>query len=93
MTADPRVLDRDWARREGMVAFAGYPLMIGEELVGVLAMFARHPLAPEDLNALASVARGISLGIARWRRMGVVCARAKHERSSAPAPWRARPPP
>ena len=69
VTADPRVLDRDWARREGMVAFAGYPLMIGEELVGVLAMFARHPLAPEDLNALASVARGISLGIARWRVM------------------------
>jgi len=44
VTSDPRVGDPEWARREGMVAFAGYPLIVGERLVGVLAMFARQPL-------------------------------------------------
>ena len=41
---DPRVGDQEWACREGMVAFAGYPLMIADRVVGVLAIFARHPL-------------------------------------------------
>jgi len=35
---DPRVSDPDWARREGMVAFAGYPLLVEERLVGVMAV-------------------------------------------------------
>src|SRR5205814_2938728 len=33
--SDPRVSDKDWARREGMVAFAGYPLLLEDRLVGV----------------------------------------------------------
>jgi hypothetical protein len=32
---DPWVGDPEWARREGMVAFAGYPLMIERRVVGV----------------------------------------------------------
>jgi GAF domain-containing protein len=36
---DPRISDREWAKREGMVAFAGYPLLVEEKLVGVMAMF------------------------------------------------------
>src|SRR4029079_3877059 len=42
---DPRVEDRDWAHREGMVSFAGYPLIVDDRLVGVFAMFAREPLS------------------------------------------------
>ncbi|HST59171.1 MAG TPA: GAF domain-containing protein, partial [Longimicrobium sp.] len=37
---DPRVSDPEWARREGMVGFAGYPLIVEGQVVGVLAMFA-----------------------------------------------------
>lgn len=59
--------DNEWARREGIVTFAGYPLVLGGDLVGVLAVFARHPLEADDINALASVAHGVSLGIARQR--------------------------
>jgi signal transduction histidine kinase len=69
VVGDPRVGDQAWAAREGMVAFAGYPLMIGDDLVGVLAMFARHRLAPPDYAALVSVAHGIALALARWRVM------------------------
>ncbi|MDY7020878.1 MAG: AAA family ATPase [Cyanobacteriota bacterium] len=62
---DPRVGDHDWARREGMVSFAGYPLMLGSELLGVVAMFARSPLSDAVLTSLQVVATEISLGIRR----------------------------
>lgn len=64
---DPRVGDHDWARREGMVAFAGYPLLVGDTLVGVLAMFARHALTETDFNGLGTVANALAVGIARVR--------------------------
>jgi GAF domain-containing protein len=62
---DKRVSHPDWAKREGMVAFAGYPLVVEGRLVGVLAMFARKALGPETLDALASVADTIAQGIER----------------------------
>jgi len=65
--ADPRVHDQEWARREGLVAFAGYPLLVEDRLVGVMAMFARHPLSQATLDAMASVANGIAIGIERKR--------------------------
>lgn len=65
VVGDPRVGDQAWAKREGMVAFAGYPLIVGDRVVGVMAMFARHPLSESTLQALASIADGIALGIVR----------------------------
>jgi len=62
---DPRVSDREWAAREGMVAFAGYPLIVDDRLVGVIAMFARQELKESTLIALASIADAIALGIKR----------------------------
>ena len=67
VTGDPRVGDQAWAAREGMVSFAGYPLIVGDQLVGVMAMFARVPLSPATLDAMAAVAHGIALGIDRKR--------------------------
>ena len=64
---DPRVSDKEWARREGMVAFAGYPLIVEDRLVGVAAMFARAALAEDVIEALASVADAIAQGIERKR--------------------------
>ncbi len=64
---DPRLSDPEWARREGMVAFAGYPLIVEERLIGVMAMFARHPLSEKTLDTLASVAYEIAVGIERKR--------------------------
>ena len=60
---DPRIPAQDWAKAEGMVAFAGYPLVVGGRLVGVLAMFARHELSDATVQAMASVADEIALGI------------------------------
>ena len=62
---DPRVGDREWARREGMVAFAGHPLLVDGRVVGVVAMFARRPLSEFARTALGSTADGLALGIHR----------------------------
>jgi PAS domain S-box-containing protein len=58
-------VDQAWAAREGLVSFAGYPLVVSGRLEGVLALFARRPLSASTLEALASVARTIALGIER----------------------------
>lgn len=63
--SDPRVSDKEWARREGMVSFAGYPLLVEDQVVGVMAMFAHEPLLEDTLEALASVAQAIAQGIGR----------------------------
>jgi len=64
---DPHIVDREWVKTTGMVAFAGYPLTFAGKLVGVMAMFAKEPFSNLTLNALASVADQIALGIQRQR--------------------------
>jgi PAS domain S-box-containing protein len=48
-----------------MVAFAGYPLIVDNQLLGVIAIFARQELNESTLIALASSADTIALGIKR----------------------------
>lgn len=62
---DPLISDKDWARREGIVAFAGYPLIVEERLIGVMCVFARHGLSGATLQAMASVSNAIAVGIER----------------------------
>lgn len=67
LVGDPWVSDQEWARREGMASFAGFPLVARGRLQGVLEIFARHPLGPVTLEALALLARTIALGISHER--------------------------
>ncbi|WP_190759849.1 PAS domain S-box protein [Microcoleus sp. FACHB-68] len=62
---DPRVADKDWAKREGLIAFAGYPLIIDGQVLGVMAMFARKRLTDSTLKALEFAADEIALGVKR----------------------------
>ena len=64
---DPEVSEKAWAEREQMVAFAGYPLIVEERLIGVMAMFSREVLEDDTLDALDSVADIVSQGIERKR--------------------------
>ena len=64
---DPCVPDQEWAQREGMVAFAGYPLIIDDHVVAVMGMFSRNALSESTLNAMALVADQLALGIQRKR--------------------------
>jgi PAS domain S-box-containing protein len=65
--ADERVSDKDWARQEGMISFAGYPLLVEGRTVGVIAMFARQSLELDTIEALESVAPIIAQGVERKR--------------------------
>jgi PAS domain S-box-containing protein len=78
VTTDPQVGDPEWAAREGMVAFAGHPLIVGDQVVGVLALFASHPLSDAVLDALQGVADAIALGVVRVRTEAAL--RANEER-------------
>jgi PAS domain-containing protein len=49
----------------GIVSFAGYPLIVQDRVVGVMAMFARQRLSAAILDTLASVADSIAQGIER----------------------------
>jgi PAS domain S-box-containing protein len=62
---DPRVGDKAWAVREGLVSFAGYPLVVDDNLVGVLAAFSRERLAEDTLNAMGSVSDAVAQGVVR----------------------------
>ncbi|MFN7952995.1 MAG: transporter substrate-binding domain-containing protein [bacterium] len=64
---DPQVSDQEWARREGIVSFAGLPLVVESRLLGVVALFARQPLVDSTLQAIEGVAQTLATGIARQR--------------------------
>jgi len=60
---DPRIPDQEWAKREGLVAFAGYPLLRGQDVVGVMGLFSKHPLTSFTLKSLEMVADRITTAI------------------------------
>ncbi len=62
---DPHIHEQEWAKQEGMVSFAGYPLIVDDRLVGVMAIFAQKPLPEVTFKALATVSDSIALGIER----------------------------
>ena len=51
--------------RNGIVSFGGYPLIVQDQLVGVVMTFARHAMSEEDFQTLRQAAGRISLGIQR----------------------------
>ncbi|QDS88955.1 Sensory/regulatory protein RpfC [Rosistilla ulvae] len=62
---DGSVGDPQWAASEGLVAFAGYPLVVEGRVVGVVALFARHALVPEVFQQMLPIADAIAQCIAR----------------------------
>ena len=64
---DPMIHDQEWAKKVGMVAFAGYPLVFRDRTVGVVGIFAKKRLSEAALKSLESVADEITVGIERSR--------------------------
>jgi signal transduction histidine kinase len=64
---DPQLDDPDWACREQIVAFAGYPLLVDANLVGVMTIFSRRDFSPSALETMAAVADAVAVGIERKR--------------------------
>jgi PAS domain S-box-containing protein len=64
---DPGVPEQAWAKNEGLLAFAGYPLLINREVAGVMAMYFRHPLTNFTWHTLGLVADRIATAIERQK--------------------------
>jgi Nif-specific regulatory protein len=63
LASDPRIVDKAWVAREGLVSFAGYPLEFRDEALGVLAIFARHSLTEAEVERLGIFATQASAAI------------------------------
>nr|WP_278003351.1 GAF domain-containing protein [Nodosilinea sp. TSF1-S3] len=72
------VKDRDWAIANNIRGFAGYPLMTGDRVIGVLASFSHSAMAAEFLEVLqvlcmtATIALDAALSVEAKRHQGTV---------------------
>ncbi|MDT7041028.1 PAS domain S-box protein [Candidatus Nitronereus thalassa] len=65
---DPGIVNQHWAKQDNLVAFAGYPLMLGERVLGVVVLFARQSFSAVTLHGLERVMDRLTLGIDRFRQ-------------------------
>lgn len=63
LAEEPWVGDRDWAIANGIRGFAGYPLAIKGRVVGVLATFSHHAMAPEFLEVLQTLCTVVTIAL------------------------------
>ena len=49
---DPRIRHHEWAKKEKLKSFAGYPLVSKSQSIGVLGMFSEKKLSPADFEIL-----------------------------------------
>ncbi len=63
----PGAVDLEPAPGQEMVSFAGYPLALGKQLVGVFAVSGAKPLSRENSEVLSAVADIITQGVERRR--------------------------
>lgn len=70
--------EQEWVRRQGMVAFAGYPLVVEDRVIGVMAMFCRSALSDSTLQAMSLVTDHVALVI--QRKLSEQSLRQKQER-------------
>ncbi|MEM6252819.1 MAG: LuxR C-terminal-related transcriptional regulator [Cyanobacteria bacterium P01_D01_bin.156] len=58
------VKDREWAIANNIQGFAGLPLMVDKQALGVLAIFSHQPMAPEFLEVLQILCLSVSGALA-----------------------------
>ena len=78
---DPNIGDPEWAKSEGMKAFAGYPLLVGGHVKGVLAIFSKREIAQPTLDDLRPMADSIAEFVNRRQAEDAV--RASEARNAA----------
>ena len=67
---DPRIKYPEWAKREKLQSFAGYPLLHKGEIIGVVAMFSEKKLSPAQFEMLGIFCDHISKEISMLYDIG-----------------------
>ena len=68
---DPQV-DGAWARREGMVAFVGVPLVVDDRAIGALTTFSRRPISDIAADGLKPIGDALAQFVERKRAEDLV---------------------
>lgn len=76
---DSWVVRPEWAQREEIRSFAGYPLIFQEKLLGVMGFFSRRPLDEQEFAWLGLFANHAAVAIANARAFEEVAERQKAE--------------
>ncbi|MCX6141681.1 MAG: PAS domain S-box protein [Ignavibacteriales bacterium] len=63
----PLLMDASWARQHNIIAYAGFPVTVENQIVGVLTVFAGILLLEPTLSPLAGTAVTLAQGIVRKR--------------------------
>jgi DNA-binding CsgD family transcriptional regulator len=63
LVEEPWVKDRAWAIANQIQGFAGYPLTVGDRVVGVLAVFSQTALSTEFLEVLQSLCTTLAVAL------------------------------
>ncbi|MGB9595279.1 MAG: response regulator [Candidatus Poribacteria bacterium] len=63
LAKDNYIHNPEWMKRSGIVAFAGYPLILGDELLGVIALFSKRLISDEEFKMLGSFANRTAMAI------------------------------
>ncbi len=61
--ADKRLPNKPWLRENELQSVAGYPLVFRDELLGVIAMFSRRVMTPEEFDRMAVFANQAAVAI------------------------------
>lgn len=64
---DSWIVRSDWAQREAIRSFAGYPLVFRDNLLGVMGVFSRSPLDDQEFSWLGLFANHAAVAIANAR--------------------------
>jgi DNA-binding CsgD family transcriptional regulator len=64
LAAETWVFDREWAIEHGIKGFAGYPLVVNGDSIGVLAVFSQTEMLPEFLEILQSLCTATTIALA-----------------------------
>jgi signal transduction histidine kinase len=62
---DPRILDREFYRKQGVIAYLGIPFVVKDEVLGVLVLLTREPheFASEEIEFLTALVSQAAMAI------------------------------
>lgn len=67
VAGDPLFHDQKWVEQQGIISFAGYPLLLQQKLIGVVALFAKKQLNEAVLDTLSTITTQIAVSVERKR--------------------------